>query len=125
MRKPVARKAKPLSPELPAAEQLIEFIKESPGKIGKREIARAFNIKGNDRIALKRLLKTLEKDGKLKRAGRTVTKAGELPPVTVLEITGRDKDGELIAEPAEWDDEAVAPPKILIIAQAAKGTRAE
>lgn len=90
MRKPVARKPKQAPPELPTAEKLIEFIKDSPGKVGKREIARAFNIKGNDRIALKRLLKTLEKDGKLKRAGRVMAKAGELPPISVIEITGRD-----------------------------------
>ena len=75
MRRPVARKAKQAPPELPSPEQLIEFIKDSPGKVGKREIARAFNITGNDRIALKRLLKTLEKDGKLKRSGRVMAKA--------------------------------------------------
>ena len=126
MRRPVARKAKQAPPELPSPEQLIEFIKDSPGKVGKREIARAFNITGNDRIALKRLLKTLEKDGKLKRSGRVMAKAGELPAITVLEITGRDRDGELVATPAEWDeDTADAPPKILIVAQAARGTRDE
>lgn len=126
MRKPVARKPKQAPPELPTAEKLIEFIKDSPGKVGKREIARAFNIKGSDRIALKRLLKTLEKDGKLKRAGRVMAKAGELPPISVIEITGRDRDGELFGEPVEWDqDTAGVPPKILITAQAAQGTRAE
>ena len=125
MRKPVARKAKQLPPDLPTAEQLIEFIQTGPGKVGKREIARAFNIKGNDRIALKRLLKTLEQDGKLKRAGRVMAKAGELPPITVLEITGRDEDGEMIAQPAEWDEAAGTPPRILIIAQAPRGTREE
>ena len=125
MPKTVARKPKPISSTLPTAEQLIDFIKSSPGKVGKREIARAFNIKGNDRIALKRLLKELERDGKLKRAGRAVAKAGELPPITVLEISRRDQDGELIAIPAEWDEGAAgAPPKILIIAEA-KGTREE
>src|SRR5690242_536193 len=125
MPKTVARKAKPISSTLPTAEQLIDFIKTSPGKVGKREIARAFNIKGNDRIALKRLVKELERDGKLKRAGRAVAKAGELPPITVLEISRRDQDGELIAIPAEWEEGAAgAPPKILIIAEA-KGTREE
>jgi ribonuclease R len=126
VRETVARKAKQPASDLPTAEQLIEFIQDSPGKVGKREIARAFNIKGNDRIALKRLLKTLEKDGKLKRSGRVMAKPGELPTITVLEITGRDKDGELIAQPAEWDEaEAGSPPRVLIVAQAATGTRAE
>ncbi|MGE3873974.1 MAG: ribonuclease R [Parvibaculaceae bacterium] len=122
----MARKAKSPLPDLPTADQLIDFIKNSPGKVGKREIARAFSIKGGDRIALKRLLKTLEEDGRLKRQGRAVSKAGVLPPVTALEIVARDHDGELIAEPAEWDEEAAGPrPKVLIVAQAAKGTLQE
>ena len=50
----MARKAKSPLPDLPTADQLIDFIKTSPGKVGKREIARAFSIKGSDRIALKR-----------------------------------------------------------------------
>ncbi|MBK1866452.1 ribonuclease R [Aestuariivirga sp. YIM B02566] len=125
MRKAVARKAKQTSSDLPTAEQLIDFIKTSPGKVGKREIARAFNIKGNDRIALKRQLKELEQDGKLKRAGRVMAKAGELPPITVVEITGRDANGELLAVPAEWEMASGEPPQILIIAQASKGTREE
>jgi ribonuclease R len=119
----VARKAKSPLPDLPTADQLIDFIKNTPGKVGKREIARAFSIKGSDRIALKRLLKTLEEEGKLKRAGRVVSKAGELPSITALEIVARDNDGELIAEPTEWDkDAAGAAPKILIVAQPARGT---
>ncbi|MFZ5674663.1 MAG: ribonuclease R [Pseudomonadota bacterium] len=121
----MARKPKQTSSDLPTAEQLIDFIKTSPGKVGKREIARAFNIKNNQRIALKRLLKELEQDGKLKRSGRAMAKAGELPPITVVEITGRDPDGELIAVPAEWEMASGKPPQILIVAQASKGTREE
>ncbi len=122
----MARKAKALHANLPTADRLIDFIQSSPGKVGKREIARAFSIKGSDRIALKRLLKEMETDGKLKRSGRAIAKVGELPSTTVIEITRRDRDGELIASPAEWDEpSAGAPPKILITAQAAKGTREE
>lgn len=122
----MARKAKSPLPHLPTADQLLDFIKNSPGKVGKREIARAFAIKGSDRIGLKKLLKTLEEEGKLKRAHRAISKAGELPPITALEIVARDSDGELIAEPAEWDEDAAgARPRILIVAQGAKGTRDE
>jgi ribonuclease R len=122
----VARKAKSPLPDLPTADQLIDFIQNSPGKVGKREIARAFSIKGSDRIALKRLLKTLEEEGKLKRSRRAINKAGELPSITALEIVARDHDGELIAEPTEWDEKAAGGrPRILIVAQAAKGTLAE
>jgi ribonuclease R len=37
----------------PSDEALLEFLSNNPGQTGKREVARAFGIKGADRIALK------------------------------------------------------------------------
>ena len=89
---------------LPTKEQIMAFIAESPGKIGKREIARAFGINGNQRIWLKRILKELEDEGAIDRRKKTLHRADALPPVVLADITARDRDGELIAKPAEWDD---------------------
>ncbi|HEY8064584.1 MAG TPA: ribonuclease R [Methylosinus sp.] len=87
------------------------------GKIGKREIARAFGVKGADRIGLKRLLAELESEGALERRGKRLTRPGVLPAVVLADIVGRDHDGELIAAPAEWDaDELGPPPRIRISA---------
>ena len=52
---------------LPTKQQILEFIRESPTPVGKREIARAFHIRGDDRVALKALLKDLSNDGELDR----------------------------------------------------------
>ncbi|HWG03706.1 MAG TPA: ribonuclease R [Beijerinckiaceae bacterium] len=85
------------------------------GKIGKREIARAFGIKGADRIALKRLLKDLEADGVVERRHKALQRPGLLPNVVVADITGRDADGEFIAVPVEWDTQEHGPaPKIIL-----------
>jgi ribonuclease R len=47
---------------------------------------------------------------------KRITPAGELPPVCVIEVTGRDADGELLAEPESWDREkAGEPPQILLL----------
>ena len=87
------------------------------GKIGKREIARAFGVKGADKIGLKRLLAELESEGSLERRGKRLTRPGVLPAVVLADIVGRDHDGELIAAPAEWDaDELGPPPRIRISA---------
>lgn len=103
---------------LPSKEDLVAFIKsegELGNKVGKREIARAFSIKGDARIALKALLKELQDDGALKSRGKSLAKAGALPPVMLADITGRDRDGELIAAPVEWDEEDLGPiPRITI-----------
>jgi len=92
------------------------FIANAPGKVGKREIAQAFNIKGGDRIWLKQMLKDLEIEGVVDRRGKRVHKAGQLPPMVMADIIKRDRDGELIAVPTEWDEEEHgAIPSILIM----------
>ena len=45
------------SRRLPSREELVAFIRERSGKVGVREIARAFGAKNADRAALKRMLR--------------------------------------------------------------------
>ncbi len=108
-------KGKPVGGDaaLPSKEQIIEFIAGSEGKVGKREIARAFGIRGNDKIGLKRLIGELGESGTLAGNRKHLSRVGHLPAVTTLDITGRDADGDLIAEPVEWDEDG-PPPRVLI-----------
>jgi len=75
-----------------------------------REIARAFNIRGNDRAALKDLVRALEAEGAIDARRTRRRPAGTLPPVTVLEVEGLDADGALSARPARWDESEPPPP---------------
>ena len=50
---------KPQKPRLPSAADILKFIETSDQPAGKREIARAFGLKGNDKIALKAILKDM------------------------------------------------------------------
>ena len=56
-------------------EDILQFIRSSSANIGRREIARAFNIKGSDRIDLKRMLKELAADGLIADTRRGMRKA--------------------------------------------------
>jgi ribonuclease R len=94
---------------LPSRAEIAAFVAAASGKVGKREIAKAFGIAGGDRHELKRLLRELEADGTLAPRGRRVQKAGQLPPVLPVVIVDRDRDGELIAEPADWTGDGPAP----------------
>jgi ribonuclease R len=47
-------------------------------------------------------LRELEDEGLIERDRKMLRRPGTLPAVTVLEITMRDSDGDLIARPAEW-----------------------
>ena len=92
---------------LPSREEILAFIKDETElghAVGKREIARAFSIKGGARIALKRLIKELEDEGALGKRGKSLRRTGALPPVVLADITGRDRDGDLLARPTEWDE---------------------
>jgi ribonuclease R len=91
---------------LPSKEAILDFIRSEPGETGKREIARAFGLKGGARIALKRLLRDMEDEGLLGRKGKALNKPGTLPPVVLAEITLRDRDGDLLAVPLEWDEKS-------------------
>jgi ribonuclease R len=96
----------------PTREQVAEFIRDSPTPVGKREIARAFGISGADRIPLKAMLKELERGGAIDRGrGRRLSQPGALPEVAVVQITGTDSDGEVLAAPVPWKGDG-APPVI-------------
>ena len=68
-----------------------------------------FGIKGDQRIGLKKLLAEMARDGSLIGNRKAMKKRGVLPPVGVLEIVGRDDDGEMLAEPAVWTDDGPRP----------------
>nr|WP_312892284.1 ribonuclease R [Methylobacterium sp. DB0501] len=107
---------KPASAVLPSREAVLAFIDESPEKVGKREIAQAFGIKGSDKIELKRLLKDLQEEGVIEKDRSGLRKAGRLPPVVVADIDSRrDRDGELVARPAQWDPDAGPVPVITVL----------
>ena len=109
--------------ELPDRDTVLRFIAEHPARSSKRDIAKAFSVRGEDRVRLKRLLRELEDDGLLERRRKRLVRPGSLPPVTVLDITGRDEDGSLMGRPAEWPDEGAAPPAVLIRQRQPGGAR--
>jgi ribonuclease R len=95
---------------LPSKEDLLAFIGAQAGKVGTREIARAFGLKNADRAALKAMLRELGDEGRIERRRKKLHHAGTLPSVVLADISGRDADGELLAVPTEWDEEAYGPP---------------
>ena len=122
---------KPNAPgALPSKAEILAFMtreaaalaegKGSLGKVRKRELARAFNIKGDDRIELKRLLRELEDEGQLEKR-RNATPSGALPTMVVADILSRDLEGELIARPADWDGADHGPAPTIVVATTRAG----
>ena len=95
---------------VPSREAILDYIAENPDMAGKREIARAFGIKGAAKIDLKAMLKEMTEEGLIERRGKRLSQPGDLPRVTVLDIVTRDRDGGLLAKPATFDgDDDKAP----------------
>lgn len=95
--------------EVPPREVILRFIADHPEKASKRELYKAFGLKGGARTELKDVLRDLEDEGLVEKRRKTLVRPGALPPVTVLDITTRDADGGLVARPAEWLEDSVAP----------------
>ncbi len=103
--------------KVPSREELLAFIKESATPIGKREIARAFGIKGDQRIELKVLLRELRDVGEITPdRAKTFRDPKAMTDVAVLEIVRVDNDGHLIAVPQKYDEEKDGPPPRIEIA---------
>ncbi|SLN28606.1 Ribonuclease R [Pseudoruegeria aquimaris] len=102
---------------IPSREEILNWISENPTLTSKRDIARAFGIKGAARIELKKVLKELEADGHLRKRRKTYRDPEGLPPVSVLQILAPDADGDLFAKPLEWQGEGKAP-VILVVTKA-------
>ncbi len=103
------------TPSLPSKADLLAFIRARPGKVGTKEIARAFNLKNNLRADLKRLLRDLADEGAIEKRRKKIHHPGTLPATVLADVTARDADGDLIATPDEWDEQAHGPaPRIRI-----------
>ena len=107
-----------LMARIPSKEEILGWITENPSQTSKRDIAKAFGIKGSDRIDLKRILKELEAEGHLERRRKTYRDPESLPPVSVLQVTAPSGEGDLFARPMEWQGQGPEP-RILLVLRAA------
>ena len=90
--------------DAPTREELLAFIAESEGPVTRREIARAFNVKGEARAELRALLKELAEEGALDASGRRrFGKAEALPPIAPIDVMSVDEDGDLLCMPVSWN----------------------
>jgi ribonuclease R len=95
---------------LPTRQQILDFITSSDVPAGKREIARAFGLTAQEKIALKALLKDMADEGLIDGApGRAFHQMGGLPKVTVLRIVDADDSGAIWAVPERWEADAPQP----------------
>jgi len=102
-------------PGLPSKEQVIDFIQSSDRPAGKREIAKAFGLKGEEKVALKRLLRDMADEGLIDGKKTAFHRMGGVPKVTVLRVVDVE-EGEAIAIPDAWSpDDGAPPPRLRLV----------
>ena len=105
------------APPVPNKDEILAFIAQSKGKVGKREIARHFGLNQPAKIMLKRILKDMQGEGELERKRGALISHGALPPVIVADIFERDSFGDFLCTPSEWSPDRGTPPKIVLHAR--------
>lgn len=104
-----------IQPGLPTRKQILDFIANSEASAGKRELAKAFGLKGQEKIALKALLRDMADEGLIDGNRTAFHRMGGVPKVTVLRIVAHE-DGDLLAIPDTWQpDDATPPPRLRIV----------
>src|SRR4051812_7615112 len=107
--------------DLPSRKQILDFVASSDQPAGKREIARAFGIRGDAKIALKKLLNDMADEGLIETSrGRAFNQVGGVPRVTVLKIVEADDSGSIFGQPEHWEADT-PPPKLRIIEKERRG----
>jgi ribonuclease R len=122
--------AEPAAAALPSREEVMAFIggapapngERAPARVSKRDIARAFGVKGEAKAELKLLIKDLQAEGAVARGRKALTVQGRLASLIVADIAELARDGELIAKPVEWTGDGPSP-RILVRRTRAKRDR--
>ncbi|MEA3053445.1 MAG: ribonuclease [Sphingomonadales bacterium] len=101
---------KPIRTGLPSRQQILDFIASSDAPAGKREIARAFGLSAQYKVALKSLLNDMADEGLIDASpGRAFHQAGGVPKVTVLRVVDVDESGTAWAVPERWEADLPEP----------------
>ncbi len=105
---------------LPSREEIRRFIHEAGGRVGKREIARAFKLGPEHRAGLRDMLRDLSGRGDVAPAGhKRFAPPGRLPDAAIVQVTGTDPDGDPVARPVGWQGDG--PPPLVLMAREARG----
>ncbi|MEM6413850.1 MAG: ribonuclease R [Pseudomonadota bacterium] len=108
---------------LPSKKELIDFLNKSDENTTRRDIARAFGVKGAQRAELRSLLREMEADGLIEKdSKKNHHSSGTLPPVLPVDIMSIDDDGDLLCMPSSWRSEH-QPPMIRLSRKDAERTK--
>ena len=106
---------------LPAPQAVIDYVASfaarGEGPPARRDVAKAFKAKGQNRAALRKLLSEMEDQGLIALEGKP--KKAALPKVCVMDVGPADAEGDMTAVPIKWEG---APPTVILTPKMAAKT---
>jgi ribonuclease R len=116
---------------LPDPQAVADYVRSYRKREGeppaRRDVTKAFGLKGADRADMRQLLTDMQKEGLIELEGKSPRGArkaakpkGPLPKVAVMDVTGTDAEGDLLAAPLKWEGE---PPRVVLPDSAARRTK--
>jgi ribonuclease R len=111
----MAAKSQQKQAPFPTRDEILAFIRDNPGAVGKRDISRAFRLTAAQRIELKQVLRDLKQGGAVAPGGhrRVHAPSPDLAEIAALIVDGTDEDGAVALRPQDWPVD-MTPPAIAL-----------
>ena len=87
----------------PSPQELLDYIQQHKSEVNRRDIAKAFGIKGQERVALKTALRELSQNPAIQKRGKRYTSLESTSSLITARIVKITEDGELIGVPEEGE----------------------
>ena len=101
--------------QMPTMEDIMSYLTEQSRPVMKKELTRALKVQGDGRTHVKKMIREMREKGLIhtEQKGHRIVLTDTLPKRAIIEITGIDSMGDLVARPFEWLSETPAPQIII------------
>ena len=100
---------------LPDMSEIMDYLTRQSRPVSQKELNRTFGLKGDNRVRVKKMMKEMKSKGIIhtEQKSKKITLPSNLSERIIVEVTGIDSMGDLIARPFEWVSDRPAPQIII------------
>ena len=100
---------------IPTMDDVMAYLTQQSRPVMKKELTRALKVQGDGRTHIKKMIREMREKGLIhtEQKGHRISLTDTLPERAILEITGMDSMGDLVARPFEWLAQT-PPPQVII-----------
>ena len=90
--------------QMPTMEDIMSYLTEQSRPVMKKELTRALKVQGDGRTHVKKMIREMREKGLIQteQKGHRIVLTDTLPKRAIIEVTGIESMGDLVARPFEW-----------------------